>query len=73
MKVSLSFLVVYTLICFLGTFIGLIGVFKKAGYKNNQWQGFAFGLGIERIAMIKYKINDIRLFFNSDIRFLEQF
>jgi len=48
-------------------------LFKKAGYKNNQWQGFAFGLGIERIAMIKYKINDIRLFFNSDIRFLEQF
>ena len=38
MKVSLSFLVVYTLICFLGTFIGLIGVFKKAGYKG--WYAF---------------------------------
>ncbi|MFA5360783.1 MAG: phenylalanine--tRNA ligase subunit alpha [Candidatus Paceibacterota bacterium] len=48
-------------------------LFKRVGYENNRWQGFAFGLGIERFAMIKYKINDIRLFFNSDIRFLEQF
>jgi len=48
-------------------------LFKRVGYENNRWQGFAFGLGIERVAMIKYKINDIRLFFNPDIRFLEQF
>ena len=48
-------------------------LFKRAGYKNNCWQGFAFGLGVERIAMIKYGIDDIRLFFGSDIRFLEQF
>lgn len=48
-------------------------LFKRVGYENNRWQGFAFGLGIERIAMIKYRINDIRLFFNPDIRFLGQF
>jgi len=48
-------------------------LFKRVGYENNRWQGFAFGLGVERIAMIKYKIDDIRLFFNPDIRFLEQF
>ena len=35
--------------------------------------GFAFGMGVERIAMLKYKINDIRLFFENDIRFLKQF
>jgi len=48
-------------------------LFKRAGYVTNRWQGFAFGLGVERIAMIKYHIDDIRLFFSSDIRFLEQF
>ena len=48
-------------------------LFKKVGYGTNRWQGFAFGLGVERIAMIKYHIDDIRLFFSSDIRFLEQF
>jgi len=46
---------------------------KNVGYEANRWQGFAFGLGVERIAMIKYGIDDIRLFFNNDIRFLEQF
>lgn len=48
-------------------------LFKNIGYEANQWQGFAFGLGIERIAMIKYGIDDIRLFFGSDVRFLGQF
>jgi phenylalanyl-tRNA synthetase alpha chain len=48
-------------------------LFKNIGYEANLWQGFAFGLGVERIAMIKYGIDDIRLFFGSDIRFLEQF
>lgn len=48
-------------------------LFSEVGYTPNRWQGFAFGLGIERIAMIKYHIDDIRLFFNPDIRFLEQF
>jgi len=48
-------------------------LFKTVGYPPNLWQGFAFGLGVERITMIKYGIDDIRLFFNSDLRFLEQF
>src|SRR4030042_3633611 len=37
-------------------------VFESAGYVQNEWQGFAFGIGFERIVMMKYKINDIRLF-----------
>jgi len=48
-------------------------VFKAVGYDPDQSVGFAFGMGIERIAMLKYGINDIRLFFENDIRFLEQF
>ncbi|MBU1292039.1 phenylalanine--tRNA ligase subunit alpha [Patescibacteria group bacterium] len=48
-------------------------VFKAVGYNLKDWQGFAFGAGIERLAMIKYQIDDIRLFFNSDLRFLKQF
>jgi phenylalanyl-tRNA synthetase alpha chain len=39
----------------------------------DRYTGFAFGMGIERIAMLKYQINDIRLFFENDVRFLEQF
>lgn len=48
-------------------------VFKAVGYDPTRVQGFAFGLGIERIAMLKHGITDIRLFFENDIRFLEQF
>lgn len=48
-------------------------VFKSAGYIKNEWQGFAFGVGIDRLAMIKYKIPDIRLFYQNDLRFLKQF
>ena len=48
-------------------------VLKNVGYDPKIWKGYAFGMGIERIAMLKYKINDIRLFYNGDIRFLEQF
>ncbi|NMB92459.1 MAG: phenylalanine--tRNA ligase subunit alpha [Parcubacteria group bacterium] len=48
-------------------------LFDTVKYPKNMWQGFAFGLGVERIAMIKYGIDDIRFFFNPDIRFLEQF
>lgn len=48
-------------------------VFKAVGYNPKQWQGFAFGMGIDRIAMMKYKIPDIRLFHSGDIRFLRQF
>jgi len=48
-------------------------VFKSAGLNPKNWQGFAFGMGLDRMAMIKYKINDIRLFYSSDLRFLKQF
>lgn len=47
-------------------------VFKMVGY-TKEWQGFAFGMGIDRLAMLKYKIDDIRLFYSSDLRFLKQF
>ena len=48
-------------------------VLANVGYDNTKYQGFAFGMGIERIAMIKYGIKDIRLFYQNDKRFLEQF
>jgi len=48
-------------------------VFKHVGYDPKKYTGFAFGMGIERIAMLKYGINDIRLFFENDLRFLKQF
>lgn len=48
-------------------------VFKHVGYNPNKYSGFAFGMGVERIAMLKYGINDIRLFFENDLRFLKQF
>lgn len=48
-------------------------VFKAVGYIPSQWQGFAFGMGLDRLAMMKYKINDIRLFYSGDLRFLQQF
>lgn len=48
-------------------------VFKSVGIDPQQWQGFAFGFGIERMAIIKYGVTDIRLFMENDTRFLEQF
>ena len=48
-------------------------VFKAVGYPAGRVQGFAFGMGVERIAMLKYGIHDIRMFFENDLRFLEQF
>ncbi len=48
-------------------------VFKAVNIDTEKYTGFAFGLGVERIAMLKYGINDIRLFFGNDLRFLEQF
>ncbi len=48
-------------------------VFEMAGYKRDDYSGFAFGLGIERLTMLKYSIDDIRLFYENDLRFLEQF
>jgi phenylalanyl-tRNA synthetase alpha chain len=48
-------------------------VFEAVGYDPEEVTGFAFGLGIERLAMLKYGIDDIRLFFDNDLRFLRQF
>ena len=48
-------------------------VYKYVGYDPEEVTGFAFGLGIERIAMLKFGIDDLRLFFDNDLRFLEQF
>ncbi|MDP2637264.1 MAG: phenylalanine--tRNA ligase subunit alpha [bacterium] len=48
-------------------------VLKAVGYDPRDWTGFAFGVGIERLAMLKYKVNDIRLFFSGDLKFLQQF
>jgi len=48
-------------------------VFEKVGYDPRRYSGFAFGLGVERIAMLIYGIDDIRLFYENDLRFLSQF
>ncbi len=48
-------------------------VFKMVGYDPDKVTGFAFGMGIERIAMLKFGIDDLRLFFENDLRFLRQF
>ena len=48
-------------------------VFMAVGYDSEEYTGFAFGLGVERIAMLRYGISDIRLFTENDRRFLEQF
>jgi phenylalanyl-tRNA synthetase alpha chain len=51
----------------------VFGYVKDNGYDPEQVQGFAFGMGIERITMLKHGIPDLRMFFDNDIRFLEQF
>lgn len=48
-------------------------VLKAGGINPKDWQGFAFGMGMDRLAMMKYKINDVRLFYSGDLRFLNQF
>lgn len=48
-------------------------VFNAVGYDPEKYTGYAFGMGVDRIAMLKYGINDIRLFFENDLRFLNQF
>jgi phenylalanyl-tRNA synthetase alpha chain len=48
-------------------------VFAAVGYPKSKYQGLAFGMGVERMAMLKYGINDIRLFYENDVRFLKQF
>ena len=48
-------------------------VFRHVGYDTEEFSGFAFGLGVERIAMLRFGIDDIRLFYDNDLRFLHQF
>ena len=48
-------------------------VLKNVGYDPEEVTGFAFGLGVDRLAMLKYKIDHIRLFYEGDLRFLKQF
>ena len=48
-------------------------VFKSVHYDSEYYSGFAFGMGLERIAMLKYGVSDLRLFFENDLRFLRQF
>ena len=48
-------------------------VLENCGISSAEYKGFAFGMGVERIAMLKYGINDIRLFYENDLRFLDQF
>jgi phenylalanyl-tRNA synthetase alpha chain len=48
-------------------------VFTQVGVDSEKYLGFAFGLGVERLAMLRYGVNDIRLFFENDLRFLRQF
>ena len=48
-------------------------VFRASGVDPERWTGYAFGMGIERLAMLRYGVSDLRLFFDSDLRFLRQF
>jgi phenylalanyl-tRNA synthetase alpha chain len=48
-------------------------VFETVGYDPEKYSGFAFGMGVERLTMLKYGIDNIRLFFENDLRFLSQF
>jgi len=48
-------------------------VFEAVGYDPQEWQGFAFGMGVDRIAALRYGIDDIRIFYENDVRFLRQF
>ena len=48
-------------------------VLKASGIDPEVYSGFAFGMGVERIAMLKYGVNDLRMYFENDVRFLGQF
>jgi phenylalanyl-tRNA synthetase alpha chain len=48
-------------------------VFESVGYDAERYTGFAFGIGIERVAILRHQVQDIRMFFENDLRFLEQF
>jgi phenylalanyl-tRNA synthetase alpha chain len=48
-------------------------VFESVGYDPERYTGWAFGVGIDRVALLKYRVEDIRLFYDNDLRLLEQF
>ena len=48
-------------------------MFEAVGYDPERYTGFAWGIGIERVAILRYQVEDIRLFYENDLRFLEQF
>ena len=48
-------------------------VFKHCNVNTDRYTGFAFGMGVERLAMLRYGVNDLRLFFENELRFLKQF
>jgi len=48
-------------------------VFANVGIDPERYTGYAFGMGIERLAMLRYNVNDIRMYFENDLRFLRQF
>jgi phenylalanyl-tRNA synthetase alpha chain len=48
-------------------------VFRHVGIDSERWTGFAFGLGVERLAMLRYGVTDLRMFYENDLRFLQQF
>jgi phenylalanyl-tRNA synthetase alpha chain len=48
-------------------------VFRHVGIDSERFTGYAFGMGVERLAMLRYGVNDLRMFFDNDLRFLRQF
>jgi phenylalanyl-tRNA synthetase alpha chain len=48
-------------------------VLRKAGVDAEEYTGYAFGIGVERLTMLRYGVNDLRTFFENDLRFLRQF
>ena len=50
-----------------------VNVLKGVGIDPDVYTGFAFGIGVERVAMLKYGVDDIRLFYENDMRFINQF
>ena len=57
----------------LGDELAAIGSMREAGIDPREWQGFAFGMGVERVTMLKHGISDLRLFYESDIRWLRHY
>jgi phenylalanyl-tRNA synthetase alpha chain len=67
-------------LCKFGGWIEMLGagmvhpnVFKAVGYEEGTYTGFAWGMGIDRLALLRYGVDDLRLMFENDVRFLEQF